>query len=285
MKVPDLAYLVGVDGSEQSHAALRWALGLAATTGARVEAVAAWSIPPEIVAPVYVGASYVPMESLQAAAEDRLSTAVAGVDEPDQVRQVVVQGIAGPVLAKQSARFDLVVVGRTGQGRLSRMVSGSTARYLAAHAHCPVALVGDQSVAVDSIVVGIDGSAHSLGALRWATALSDTALSDTVPVTLVHAHDHGVLERVPLPPAVRAVLDARPETLLHDAIESGGYDPDSLLTEVVAGDARSTIVDRIEPHQLLVLGAAGHNQVAAAVFGSVAGYAIDHCAGPVVIWR
>jgi Universal stress protein family len=40
--------IVGVDGSESSKAALRWAVGQAELTGSSIEAVAAWQYPPMI---------------------------------------------------------------------------------------------------------------------------------------------------------------------------------------------------------------------------------------------
>ena len=46
--------VVGVDGSESSKQALRWAVRLAASEGSTIEAVTAWDYPPSFNAPVDV---------------------------------------------------------------------------------------------------------------------------------------------------------------------------------------------------------------------------------------
>ena len=131
--------VVGVDGTEGSKAALRWAVHEAELAGCGVLAVNACQAASIGWAPYPSTASInVPIE-----AEKVLQETVDEVVGPDRTIDValrVVRGAAGRVLVRTSCGAVLLVVGKRGRhawtGRL-----GSVSEYCARHAQCPLAIV------------------------------------------------------------------------------------------------------------------------------------------------
>ena len=131
--------VVGVDGFESSRAALRWAIHQAKLTGAVVEAVTAWHIPP---GSGMVTAVDVP--DYQDDARMVLTEAIAQtcmIDADVEVRPRVVEGRAGAVLVEAAEGADLLVVGNRGHGSLAEALLGSVGQYCVHHAPCPVVIM------------------------------------------------------------------------------------------------------------------------------------------------
>ncbi len=136
--------VVGVDGSAPSKAALSWAVQQGKLTGAVVEAVITWEIPPTYGYPVPV--SDVDWAQL---AKQAVSEAVADtVDDapPAKVTYKVVEGNAAQVLLEEAAGADLLVVGNRGHGGFVEALLGSTSQHCVHHATCPVVVIRDSAV-------------------------------------------------------------------------------------------------------------------------------------------
>jgi nucleotide-binding universal stress UspA family protein len=133
--------VVGVDGSESSKEALRWAIRQAKLTGASVEAVTAWRYPTGYgLAPVIEGLD------LEGEAKESLTQALGEVSglEPDvPVRPQVAEGHAAEVLLRTSKGADLLVLGSRGHGGFASAMLGSVSLYCVLHAHCPVLVLRD----------------------------------------------------------------------------------------------------------------------------------------------
>lgn len=128
--------LVGVDGSEASIDALRWAVRQAKLTDARLEVIAAWEVPWTImVSPTKVDDDYFRevRERLDPAIRAGLSDA-GGVD----VTVRIVEWESAPTLIDASDGADMLVVGSHRYGTMKGMHLGSVASYCAHHARCPV---------------------------------------------------------------------------------------------------------------------------------------------------
>ena len=124
--------VVGVDGSESSRYALRWAARQAECADADVRAVMAWHLPE-----IY---SYEPRD-YEADARDALDDVVKetlGSDPRVSVVTQVVAGDAAPVLIAASRDAELLVVGSHGHGGFRGMLLGSVSQHCVSHAHCPV---------------------------------------------------------------------------------------------------------------------------------------------------
>ncbi|MBY5161942.1 universal stress protein [Salsipaludibacter albus] len=137
--------VVGVDGSDQSRAALARALEEARLRDAMVEAVHAWS-PPIYWGGLEYGVSQLPTRTeVEDAAAARLDEVLASFPEDVVIEPLVVEGSPARVLVDLSQGADLLVVGSRGRGGFAGLVLGSTSHGVVGHAHCPVLVVGEES--------------------------------------------------------------------------------------------------------------------------------------------
>ena len=137
------AIVVGVDGSEQSKNALRWALAEARLRGARVVALHAWSYP-AIAAGGLMPVSADLFEGLEASAAKLLADTVTAVMEGAadvEVEQDVVEEAPARALVRVAEGADLLVVGSRGHGGFTGPLLGSVSQQCAHHAPCPVVIV------------------------------------------------------------------------------------------------------------------------------------------------
>ena len=101
--------VVGVDGSECSKPALRFAAAEATLRGESLRAISAWQVPVTVYSgPVYAGG-------------------------------------AAHVLIEESSSATMLVVGSRGHGGFAGLLLGSVSQQCAAHARCPVVIVHDTS--------------------------------------------------------------------------------------------------------------------------------------------
>jgi len=147
--------VVGIDGSEGSHAALRWAVEEAERREATVAAVFAWQYGP-------VG-SYLPMPKGGYEAAARRVVEAAKVNALQwrpgvPVEAVPMIGSTVTILMNESGRADVLVVGQHGRSHLQELLVGSTADECAHYAYCPVVVVPQQPSEGDSTA---DGKAAS----------------------------------------------------------------------------------------------------------------------------
>lgn len=111
--------VVGVDGSGASIDALRWAVGQARLTGARLEVIAAWEVPWTImVSPTKVDDDYfrAVRERLDPAIQEGLSDA-DGVD----VTVRIVEWESAPSLISAAEGADMLVIGSHRYGSVKGM--------------------------------------------------------------------------------------------------------------------------------------------------------------------
>jgi nucleotide-binding universal stress UspA family protein len=133
--------LVPTDGSEHSMKAVQRALELAEKQGAQVT----------LMSVAYYVADYLEgmppniQDKLQDEARAALKKAKAVFDAKNlPVETVMEAGLvpANLIIAKaQDGKFDRIVIGSTGQNALERILMGSTAAKVVAHAPCEVTVV------------------------------------------------------------------------------------------------------------------------------------------------
>jgi nucleotide-binding universal stress UspA family protein len=132
--------VVGVDGSDSSVDALRWAAAQAKLTNSALEVMATWAYPASYGwAPAWPE-DWDPQKETERALTDVVEGAI-GSSPGIQVRQLVVEGHAAQVLVKASRDADLLVVGSRGHGAFTGMLLGSVSEYLATHCLCPVVIM------------------------------------------------------------------------------------------------------------------------------------------------
>jgi nucleotide-binding universal stress UspA family protein len=137
--------VVGVDGSDSSRAALRWAHDEAAHHGASLTVVTAWHLPPLPMTPPFgslteEGYGDQPRKNALGVLEDL----VAGLEAKEpavDVRTSIAEGSPAKVLIERSSECDLMVVGSRGLEGFTGMLLGSVSQHVVAHAQCPVVVV------------------------------------------------------------------------------------------------------------------------------------------------
>jgi nucleotide-binding universal stress UspA family protein len=133
--------VVGVDGSESSVAALRWAGGYASRTGARVRAVHVWEYP---VIGDFTGMVVLPeKDTLVEGARAVLDNALERAQLPKDVavESVTLEGPPARTLLDAAADASLLVVGARGRGGFLGLLLGSVATQTVQHARMPVVVV------------------------------------------------------------------------------------------------------------------------------------------------
>ncbi len=129
--------VVGVDGSDASADAVRWAAAQAQLTGTSLRAVATWRWPNYLTRiPPGVDLSAETAQTLH----EVLTAALANHPQV-AVTEKVVEGPAGPALLSQARDASLLVVGAHGRAAFPGMLLGSVAEYCVRNGPCPVVVV------------------------------------------------------------------------------------------------------------------------------------------------
>lgn len=133
--------------------------------------------------------------------------------------------------------------------------------------------------------MGVDGSAESRLALRWATELSQ-ALG--VPLRAVEAWSYPALSVVPgaAAPATPSEMDERTcADIIAVIAEELGDVPAHVQAQALRGAPAGAILQALTPDSLLVLGARGRGGFAGLLLGSVSRECVEHASCPVVVVR
>jgi len=162
--------VVGVDGSRGSRHALQWAVSLFADT-APIKPVVTFTVGPFADGLGTIRGVEPDGEPYRQEAFDRLASVVDAIDPSLTAGARAIDQFAGPGLVEAANDAVLLVVGSRGRSVTKELVLGSVATYCVKHATVPVAVIPEGAwteARLRRIVVGVDGSAASAGALRWA---------------------------------------------------------------------------------------------------------------------
>ena len=134
--------MVGVDGSEGSEAALRWAVEEAGFRDAVVEVVHGWTYP---FAGEATGMASMTVDGaeLERGAAALVRSMIDAVPSSVTLEPVVVRGAPAAALlrAADDADADLLVVGSRGRGGFTGLLLGSVSQQVVHHAACPVVVI------------------------------------------------------------------------------------------------------------------------------------------------
>ena len=130
--------VVGVDGSEQSLAALDWAVTEARLRHGEIRLVTAWYYPPVASA---VGYGVID-DTFRNDADQELAKALKAVaDQGVAVTGQVVENSPATALLDAAKDADLLIVGSRGHGGFAGLLLGSVSSQVIHHARCPVLVV------------------------------------------------------------------------------------------------------------------------------------------------
>ncbi|THJ74862.1 universal stress protein [Candidatus Frankia alpina] len=283
--------VVGVDGSRDADAALRWAGEEAWLRRDHLEAILAWTpndCPREVLDRAYAPGPH----TIEGTALELLRECVQRTEDPRRpvpVTERAVYADAVEALMSAGAGADMIVVGYRGTSRLRRYLLGSVSVACLHQATRPVVVVradGRGGANDDSgrpVLVGVDGSAASLAALRWA---AEQAALHAAPLRVVHAWQAAPLlhsghriarDREAFEQAAYAVLD---ECMAKGL--AGGVDV-NLDTRLALGGAAQSLLAAAADALLLVLGARGLGGIAGLLLGSAAYQCVHHARCPVAV--
>lgn len=134
--------VVGIDGSEPSEAALRWAATEARRRGVGLQVVLCWSYPTLPWGPYQPPLSGQEFEAEARTVAEAEVDNVLGTDRDSlDVEVSVVEGPASLRLLEWDRAADMIVVGSRGRGGFVGLLLGSASQHLAEHAHCPVVII------------------------------------------------------------------------------------------------------------------------------------------------
>ncbi|WP_433672630.1 universal stress protein [Nocardia sp. CA-136227] len=267
----DRSIVVGVDASESALDAVRWAAVDAALRGAPLHLV--FAVPPVADAPLDESPVRLLHDRLRDTAQAALDNAAeiarkAVGDRPvPDIRTFLVDEPAVTVLSGLAETAYFVVVGVRGMSAYHRSLLGSVSTGVARHAQGPVVVVpgGTEPISDRPVVVGVDGSAHSVRALEIAF---DEASRRAVPLLAVHVWEE-------LSGDTRSHADAvelLAGMLERNAAEFPGVEVKTLVME---GHPARILLDAAAGAQLLVVGSHGTRGYPGMALGST-GHALLH---------
>src|SRR5262245_6662690 len=151
--------VVGVDGSQGSRTALRWAAAVSKRAGVKLRVVQAWIYPQLTIVPGWSNLIN-PDEMDEHTADsirDIVSSELGGI--PKNVRIEALRGPAAGAILKTLDPDSVLVVGSRGRGGFAGLLLGSVSRECIEHAPCPVVIARNDELAVKGesvILVGKD---------------------------------------------------------------------------------------------------------------------------------
>ncbi|MBC3194824.1 universal stress protein [Pseudonocardia sp. C8] len=138
----DRCIVVGVDGSEGSRLALRWALREARYRGDAIKAVAAWhweEFDEGLLDPTGRRAAE---DDARRTLDREIDLALAEwPDEPPPLRREIAEGSPADVLVRAAEGTEMLVLGSHGHGRFRHATLGSVGEKCVRSATCPVVIL------------------------------------------------------------------------------------------------------------------------------------------------
>ncbi|MFQ4149425.1 universal stress protein [Arthrobacter sp. LAPM80] len=268
--------VVGVDQSSSSRAALAW--GARRAERLRLGLLLVHVIPDYLVSPGNPEYRSV-HDAIAGFLESEAGTA-RELAPAVHVQTRLVSGETVPVLVELSAGATMVVVGTDRTADSHGEGFGAVNLQLAMMGRCPVAVIPVQHTAVDAgVVVGIDGSAHSLAAAYFA---ADEAVETGKELTVIYAAGSSSGARMATrdDPTGRMILESTVSCLrarhIHLSV-SDRFDSEDAPASALAGASQGA--------QMLVVGSRGRGAVQHAIMGSVTQDLLLHVPCPLILTR
>lgn len=276
--------VAAVDGSEPALNAVRWAAAAAVRQNRPLNLVSV--VEPPILgfgAAIALHQSYA--DASRAFAEGALDIArgVAREVAPNVVESgEILDGRPPLVLRQLSSRAHLLVLGRRGLGGVRGLLLGSVSTDVSAHADCPVVVVPADPGTSGPVVVGVDGSPLSTGAIDQAFA--QASLLDA-PLIAVHTYGGPGLSHVDRFQDERRQLteEAREGLGSQLAGHRGDYPDVNLESVVVMANPAEQIVASAAGAQLIVLGSRGRGGFRGLLLGSTSQAVLHVATFPVMV--
>jgi len=277
---------VGYDGSSPSSEAVFWAAAEANARAARLRIVSCFDdqIGADPVSGWVATEGYASLLDGTRRALVQLKDVVA---EAQPGIDIDIEASAGPAslaLVDDVDPEDLIVLGASSHNGAAALWLGSTPRYIVRHSPCPVVVVRGAASRgrPDRVVVGVDGSALSDRALRWA---GDEADRHGVDLLVVQAWLYPYLAVDVSSRQARELTNIDGACLLERAVEAARDEFGAEVSGTLVESGPTTaLLETIRDGDLLVVGSHGRGAFPRR-FGSTVNSLLDQCAVPLVVVR
>jgi nucleotide-binding universal stress UspA family protein len=285
--------VVGVDGSEHSALALRWAAHEADLHGSELVAVLVWDLFNQHHAD---GSQRFDPAYDSTHADAALAAAVTGALGAERAASVARKPVCDvPVqgLLDAAADADLLVLGARGVGGFRGLLLGSVSQQCLHHAPGAVAIVrSDDTRGIEPgdeagrIVVGVDGSDPARAALEWALiegslrhATVEAVHAWQVPVVFGPVMGAFPYDTDAIETSARQLLDE----MVDDAVAATGAKDVTLVRTLAVGGAATGMLESAKAADLVVMGRRGVGGFERLMLGSVSEHVARHAPCPVVV--
>jgi nucleotide-binding universal stress UspA family protein len=273
--------LVGVDDSTACHAAIRWSMERAASTGADVALLHViddeWGA---------IGEQF--GDELDPAAELILAEKAEfarSIDPSVTVTTRLVVGDPMVELAAASRDVDLVVVGTHKTGYLRGRAFGSRSLQLAATSQSPLAVIPEPSnTARRGVVAGVDDSAAGRAAVAFAAEEAGRLGEELVLLRAWRMRGSAATtagQEHPAEHRARHTVAQLADSAL--TLAKRGRDELQVRTRTVRRTAAEALVDASMAAELLVIGSSRRHGTAMSALGPVSHDVLLNIAGPTIV--
>jgi nucleotide-binding universal stress UspA family protein len=285
---PDEARIVvGVDGSPASKLALRWAADEAIIRGVGLDIIHAWRTHHSM----YPDGGHVDPAPFELEARAVLDDAVASLSglaaAPSDVRALLAEDDAATALLREAADAALLVLGSRGRGGFAGLLLGSVSQRCVDHAPCPLAVITStwDGTTQRRVVVGVDGSDASYGALHWAIAEAARreAQLDVVNAYGFHQYPSPYGPTVAVDPGQ---LEKSSKSMLEEMVAGAfGRSGPTAAVELISASLTPApaLLESAKGADLLVVGSRGRGTFRGLMLGSVSQQCVHHAPCPVVV--
>ena len=276
-----------MDGSASALSAARWGAAEALVRG-RGLTLAHAIIPPVVGGGFSAG---MPprldiLDTMRESAITELARIAESLPGDDIIIEVQI-GSAAELMLLASQTAELVVLGSRGHGGFKGLLIGSVGTQVASHADCPTVVLRESPrIGASQVIVGIDGSPHSMAAIAFAF---DEASRHGWELVAIHAWDVPAFDlivspagAIPFPLADVADNEIR---LAAEVLAGFRNDyPDVPVQErLVRAPAVQAILEASTDAALIVVGTRGHGAAVGAVLGSVSNGLLHRATVPVAV--
>ncbi|MCZ0726941.1 universal stress protein [Mycolicibacterium iranicum] len=282
--------VVGVDGSPESHAAVRWAAQEAVlrrrpVTLLHVVApiVVTWPIEP-VITGFYEWQEDNATEVLKQS-QETLHSEVEGSPSPEVHLELRHDGIMTE-LSSASESADMIVVGSRGLGPVGGAVLGSVSRALLHHARCPVIVAREGGVRRPDrnlpVLLGIDGSPASEAATAFAFEEASRR-----GVELVALHAWSDVAVFPILGMDWHTYEQQGHEVLGERLAGWqeAYPDVRISRRIVCDKPARWLIDESKHAQLVVVGSRGRGGISSMLLGSVSTAVAESATTPVAVVR
>jgi nucleotide-binding universal stress UspA family protein len=290
--VPDGAVLVGLDGSDKDETTIAFAGREAELLGAPVHLLTAHEVHAGLVGAWDAGFVPVGLEPNLARVNlsvlSRARRALAAAHPSVVVTTSQPWGTPSQALVDASVHARVVVVGSGRKGTAQKILLGTTSLDTAMHAACPVVVVGeDVGDPRGPVVVGVDGSVHSVEAARVA---GDEAARRGVRLVVVttwwlEVVDGIVVTEEGTPEWSR--VETRHQEMLSEVLAPVRQAHPGLDIEIVLRNERpvDALLELSAGAGIVVVGSRGRGGFAGMALGSVSHKVLQRASVPVAVVR